>query len=119
MIRDLLRIVIFTLIMLPVFAHARDDGRYAQTDPAIKKWIDGLKDSQGRGCCSTSDGFRPEEVAWDMAEGAYKVMIEGQWYKVPDGAVITEPNRLGYAVVWYFVVDGVVTIRCFMPGSGA
>jgi len=42
---------------------------------------------------------------------------------VPDEALIEKPNRLGYAVVWYYPsyeVDGRMTpkIRCFLPGAG-
>ena len=46
-------------------------------------------------------------------------MIEGQWFAVPDGALIKEPNRIGYAVVWYYKDSGQLHIRCFLPGSGA
>jgi hypothetical protein len=81
--------------------------------------VEGLTDDRGRGCCATADGFRPDEVEWDMTDSAYRVLINGQWFKVPDGAVIKETNKIGYALVWYFVDNGAVTIRCFLPGSGA
>ena len=66
-----------------------------------------------------ADGFRPEEVEWDMTENAYRVMVAGQWFTVPDGAVIKQANRIGYALVWYYFDNGALTIRCFLPGSGA
>jgi len=92
---------------------------YAHVPPEIKRWVESLTDDKGRGCCATADGFRPEEVEWDMAQNAYHVMIDGQWFKVPDGAVVKETNRIGYAIVWYFIDNGAITIRCFLPGSGA
>lgn len=98
-------------------ALARDDGRYAQSDPGIKEWIRGLKNSKGEGCCDTADGY-PAEVQYDTAEGQYRVRIDGAWYIVPDHAVITKPNRLGYAVVWYIHIDGVPQVKCFIPGGG-
>lgn len=100
-------------------AFARDDGRYAQVDPLIKRWIEGLTDDQGRGCCASSDGFRPEEVEWDTAGNHYRVRINGAWFEVVDGAVIKGPNKLGFAMVWYYLDAGVVKIRCFLPGGGA
>jgi hypothetical protein len=112
-------LVVITLVLASVGAQARDNGQYSQVPLDIKRWVEGLTDDKGRGCCATADGFRPEEVEWDMAENAYRVMINAQWFKVPDGAVIKESNRIGYAIVWYFIVDGALTIRCFLPGSGA
>jgi hypothetical protein len=107
------------LVLASVGSQAHDDGRYSQVSPEIKRWVEGLTDHQGRGCCATADGFRPEEVEWDMAANGYRVMVEGQWYAVPDGAVIKEPNRIGYAIVWYYKDSGALYIRCFLPGSGA
>jgi hypothetical protein len=100
-------------------SHARDNGQFGEVSADVKKWVEGLTDDRGRGCCATADGFRPDEVEWDMADNSYRVMISGAWVKVPDGAVIKEANKIGHAMVWYFVFDGVVTIRCFLPGSGA
>jgi hypothetical protein len=47
------------------------------------------------------------------------VLIYGQWFVVPDAAVVTEPNRFGPAVVWpYNDRYGNTQIRCLMPGAG-
>jgi hypothetical protein len=108
-----------TLVLASATTYARDDGRYSQVSPDIKRWVEGLTDDKGRGCCATADGFRPEEVDWDMTENSYKVMIGGQWYTVPEGAVVKDTNKIGYAIVWYYVDNGAVFIRCFLPGSGA
>jgi hypothetical protein len=103
-------------------ALARDYGQYRGVDPSTRQWIEGLKDKSGHGCCDTADGH-PAEYEWDIARSGYRVRIEDQWYDVPSDAVITEPNRLGYATVWYWwswEVDGRKThhIRCFLPGAG-
>lgn len=100
-------------------ALARDNGQYPQASPDIQNWIRGLTDQQGVGCCDTADGF-PAEVDWDTAAGRYRVRIDGAWWPVPDHAVVTQPNRLGYAVVWYWrESDGRPRIRCFLPGGGS
>lgn len=114
--------VLATLICLTSSASAHDDGRYSNTDPAVKAWVRGLTDKNGTGCCDTADGY-PAEVQWDSDTGRYRVQIAGRWYDVPEEALIEKPNRLGYAVVWYYPsyeVDGKMTprIRCFLPGAG-
>jgi len=112
-------LAVLTLVLASVATHARNNGQYPQVSSEIKTWIEGLTDEKGRGCCATADGFRPEEIDWDMNRNAYRVMIGGQWFNVPDGAVIKESNKIGYALVWYYTDSGNVLIRCFLPGSGA
>jgi hypothetical protein len=101
---------------------ARDNGQYGNTDPAIKEWIQQLTDKTGQGCCATADGH-PAEYEWDTEGNRYRVRIEGEWYDVPPEALVDEPNKLGYATVWYWwdwSIDGKKThhIRCFLPGPG-
>jgi len=96
--------------------NARDDGRFANSP--LKPWFDRLASGKGL-CCSFADGFSVQDVDWDTQDGHYRVRIYGQWFVVPDDAVVTEPNRFGPAVVWpdndrY----GNTQIRCFMPGAG-
>lgn len=99
-------------------------GQYAQVNPDIKRWIEGLTDSQGRGCCATADGMPLEEVDWDTEGDNYRVRLkDGKWHKVPDGAVIKGPNRIGYAIVWgYWINEGTdseqFVFRCFIKGAG-
>jgi hypothetical protein len=109
------------LLSLTSFALAHDDGRYGNIDLGVKAWIQGLTDASGKGCCDTADGY-PAEADWDSDTGRYRVHIEGAWYDVPDEALVKTPNRLGYAVVWYYPIhelDGRMTpkIRCFLPGA--
>jgi hypothetical protein len=32
--------------------------------------------------------------------------------------VIHGPNKLGHAEVWFYHIDGLPAIRCFLPGEG-
>lgn len=107
-------------------AAARDrDGRYAQSDPELHKWIEGLKSGKGP-CCSDADGSAVSDADWDTKDGHYRVRIQNKsvpgdpwvWVDVPDDAVITEPNRLGRTMVWPMYGYLGVQIRCFMPGGG-
>jgi hypothetical protein len=97
--------------------HARDRGQFANANPALKAWFEGLKSGKGP-CCSDADGTAVSDVDWESGNGHYRVRIDGVWVEVPDNAVITEPNRVGRTMVWP-IRDGVggLYIRCFMPGS--
>ena len=120
---QLLAIVMLVLLSgLPAAAREQYPGQYDNVDPVIREWVRGLKDKGGVSCCDTADGF-PAEVEWDNDTGKYRVRIDGEWYVVPDSALLTEPNRLGYATIWYWYsweVSGKrkPNIRCFIPGAG-
>ena len=100
-------------------AFARDDGRYAASP--LKGWFDSLKSGKGP-CCSDADGSAVSDADWETKDGKYRVRLEGQWWAVPDDAVITEPNRAGRTMVWPIYYRSLhaldrIDIRCFMPGS--
>ena len=96
---------------------ARDDGRYAAS--SLKSWFDGLHSGKGM-CCSFADGVSIKDVDWETKDGHYRVRIDGEWFDVPEDAVITEPNKFGSAVVWPYKDNptGPTKIRCFMAGAG-
>jgi hypothetical protein len=94
---------------------ARDlDGRYANSP--LKQWFDNLKSGRGL-CCSMADGQSVADPDWESKDGHYRVRLENNWIDVPDDALINEPNRAGRTMVWPLLVDGKISIRCFMPGS--
>lgn len=107
-------------IAAPDTAGARDlDGRY--TNSPLREWFDSLHSGKGP-CCSDADGTALSDVDWEPKDGHYRVRIEGQWWDVPDEAVIREPNRAGRTMVWpvYYNASNEplhVEIRCFMPGT--
>ena len=97
-------------------ALARDEGRWASSNPEIKKWFDKLASKRGP-CCSDADGFAVSDPDWESKDGHYRVRLEGQWHDVPDDAVITEPNRVGRTMIWPVKYPDSIHIRCFMPGA--
>ena len=108
-------ILAFLLTAAAVKAHDLD--KHDNNSPEIRQWVTGLKNGTGVACCATADGWKPESVQWDMGTKGYKVMIEGVWVDVADDAVIRGPNKLGHAEVWYYHVDGLPKVRCFLPGA--
>jgi hypothetical protein len=97
---------------------ARDIDQTDHNSPEVKAWVLSLKNGPGVACCATADGWRPQEVEWDVSRKGYRVMIEGHWVDVPDETVIHGPNKLGHAEVWYYHVNGLPAVRCFLPGEG-
>ena len=47
-------------------AEAADHGQFGPTSPEIKAWANSLENKLSEGCCSTADGWKPEEVEYDM-----------------------------------------------------
>jgi hypothetical protein len=109
-------LAVLSLAPWPDPGHARDNGRYAGTNPELKTWFESLKSGKGP-CCSDADGTALSDVDWESSGGHYRVRLEGEWVDVPDDAVITVPNRIGRTMVWPMYHDGKMTPRCFMPGS--
>jgi hypothetical protein len=68
-------------------------------------------------CCSDADGFAVSDSDWESAGGKFRVRLGDRWYDVPDGALITGPNRAGRTMVWPIEINGAKIIRCFMPGA--
>src|SRR5437879_7940652 len=103
------------LILFCSAAFARDpDSRYAASP--LKPWFDSLKSGKGP-CCSDADGSAVSDVDWESKDGHYRVRIDGDWYDVPEDAVLTEPNRVGRTMVWPIRGYQGLSIRCFIPGS--
>ena len=110
--------VVFTIAMLAVagWALAHDHGRN------LGGWYKDLKAGNGLLCCNGDDFIGIADPDWESREGRYRVRIEGQWWDVPDEAVIKEANHDGRTLVWPVyerALGGVlnVKIRCFLPGA--
>lgn len=100
--------------LLATSALARDDGRYANSP--LKPWFESLHSEYGQ-CCTDADGYIIADVDWESDRGHYRVRLDEEWVVVPDGAVITVPNKIGRTMVWKHYIDGHPRVRCFMPGS--
>lgn len=107
--------MVFVLISAAI---ARDNGQYGDVPQHTRDWIRTLKTplTPNSTCCDIADGNR--DILWKSEGGNYRVQVAGVWLPVPPEAVITEPNRLGYAVVWTRPGDrGEQVVKCFIPGA--
>ena len=107
--------VVIVLLVWDFAAHAHDHSR-----PELNSWFESLKSGKGP-CCSDADGTALSDADWEVRNGHYRVRIKGQWWDVPDEAVIKEPNRAGRTMVWPFYNWTLgkalqIDIRCFIPG---
>ncbi|WP_438745926.1 hypothetical protein [Bradyrhizobium sp. U531] len=102
------------LMLLATAALAHDHGYYASSP--LKQWFESLQSEFGK-CCTDADGYIVSDADWESSRGRYRVLIDDEWVIVPDGAVITQPNRFGRTMVWRHHIDGHPRVRCFMPGS--
>jgi len=116
---DLVIFVAFVLVLViacHVLAPYQSGGpryrcRYANSPS--KAGFESLHSGKGP-CCSDADGTALSDVDWETKDGHYRVRIEGQWWDVPDEAVITEtepdcPND---------GVAGLIIGRSGRPASG-
>jgi len=107
-------LLLLALMVPPMPALGRDDGRYA--DSPLKSWFETLESEFGQ-CCTVADGYIVSDPDWESDRGHYRVRLDGEWVVVPDGAVITQPNRAGRTMVWKHYINGRPRVRCFIPGS--
>jgi hypothetical protein len=98
-------------------ARAEDKGQwngYHLSDEQ-KTWFKTVRDSLGNTCCDGADGY---PVAYEMRNNRYWVHFRGQWLEVDERAVMRQPNPIGEAVAWFYLVNGDLAVRCFVPGPG-
>jgi hypothetical protein len=98
-------------------AYAHDPKR-----PDLDDWYRSLQSSGAGHCCDKSEARQLDGNDWDMKDGHYRVLFEGNWLDVPDSALVKAPNLVGPALVWvyfYSPMGGKTTalVRCFMPGT--
>lgn len=99
------------------FAHDRHYAEKHPLTPKEKSWFDSLKSGQGP-CCADADGNVLTDTDWESNDGHYRVRIDGKWIDVPDEAVLKQPNLYGPTMVWMGTyVNGVQSVRCFIPGQ--
>lgn len=91
--------------------------------PENNEWMMALSDAAGNSCCEITDNSAIKDVPWDnwyddQGVKHYKVMIERDWIKVDDSKVVREPNKIGVPIVWIYRDNGMLIVKCFLPGSG-
>lgn len=109
----LLLVLLSTLIVVPALAHDHEH-------PELNQWYQGLNSGMGA-CCDGSEAVHLADVDWESKDGHYRVKLDGDWYDVPDKAVLPGPNLDGRTLVWPWTIwvggKKMYGIRCFLPGT--
>jgi len=113
----------FVLFIAAAVILTRDPtGKWAG-DP-LQPWFESLRNRAGLYCCAKADGHPLDDDEWDMKSNNYRVFLNGEWTVVPDDTVISVPNKLGKAIVWFqnpgelpWGGNTSTPILCFIPGS--
>jgi hypothetical protein len=94
--------VIFGWLLWILFGglvHAHDQHR-----ADLDGWFNSLRSEQAGGfCCNGKEAKQLDDSDWDTKDAHYRVRFEGNWYDVPEKAVVKERNLLGRALVWVYV----------------
>jgi hypothetical protein len=105
-------------------AHAHDHAR-----PDLTAWFKALRSKDGTWCCDGGDAEHAE-AEYDTTKDGYRVFLKdparpddpGQWFDIPPGAFIEQPNLNGIPMVWWYPsyngTSLVPKFRCFIPGAG-
>lgn len=103
-----LLLLILTLVIRPAFAH--DHSR-----PELTDWMKSLHSKNSTWCCDGNDTDAIED--WETKGDHYRVKFRGQWFDVPDGAILDGPNKAGVPLLWMNKGYLGNSVRCFMPGT--
>lgn len=111
----ILAIACFVALMFLVTAlcmRARaHDSHHAQ----LNDWLKDLKSANDLLCCNGNDTDAIED--WEAKGSNYRVKFRGEWFDVPQGAIVSGPNRAGIPLLWMNKGYSGVSVRCFMPGT--
>lgn len=83
--------------------------------PERNDWLKSLHAGNKTWCCNGND--TDEIDSWETKGSSYRVKFRGEWFDVPEGAIVDGPNKGGEALLWMNKGYSGNSIRCFMPGS--
>jgi len=102
--------VVIMLVLLVAPGRAHDHVR-----PFLNDWLKGLQSKNNNLCCDGNDTDAIED--WETRDSRYRVKFRGEWFDVPESAVVDGPNKGGDALLWMNKGYLGMSVRCFMPGS--
>lgn len=83
--------------------------------PEMNDWLKSLHAKNRTWCCDGNDTDAIED--WGTKGDGYRVKFRGQWFDVPEGALVDGPNNGGVPLLWMNKGYMGASVRCFMPGS--
>jgi hypothetical protein len=144
---DLVLLIVGMCIAVIVLFYAGHSRAHMHDRPDLDQWLTSLSSKDRGPCCDSTEAETMADPDWrnasEMKKGecvpgnpgitsdkppVYCVRLEHpdrageyEWYQVPPGAVVEQPNRAGPALIWLYWVrsdpDVSPYIRCFLPGT--
>ena len=105
-----LGVAIVVFLLMATVGRAHDHAR-----PALTDWLKYLTSKDNALCCDGTDTDAIED--WETKDNRYRVKFRGQWFDVPESAIVEGPNKSGGALLWMNKGYLGMSVRCFMPGS--
>lgn len=102
--------IVILLVLLVSPSRAHDHSR-----PGLKDWLTTLHSKNKTWCCDGNDTDAIED--WETKGDRYRVKFRGEWFDVPDSAIVDGPNKGVDAMLWMNKGFSGFSVRCFMPGS--
>lgn len=101
--------LIVLLYNIPI-ARAHD-----HANPVNNDYLKSLHSKNKTWCCDGNDTDAIED--WDTKDSRYRVKFRGQWFDVPDDALVDDAKKGVEALLWMNKGYSGVSVRCFKPGS--
>lgn len=109
----LIAIIGFTVLALGAFVRAA--GAHDHASPVNNEWLKSLTSKNKTLCCDGNDTDAIED--WETKDSRYRVKFRGQWFDVPDDALVDDAKKGVEALLWMNKGYSGVSVRCFKPGS--
>jgi hypothetical protein len=110
-----LALLIVSLIILMMALSIHPIRAHDHARPVLNDWLKSLQSKNNLLCCDGTDTDAIED--WETKDSRYRVKFRGEWFDVPDGAIVEGPNKGGDALLWMNKGFSGMSVRCFMPGT--
>ena len=108
-------VIVFVIVVLGACAAIYKAWGHDHSRPMLNDWLKSLHSKNKAWCCNGDDTDAIED--WDTKDSRYRVKFRGNWYDVPDEAIVDGPNHGGDALLWMNKGYLGSSVRCFLPGS--
>lgn len=106
--------IMFLALLVAAFgALLRVAGAHDHNRPELNGWMKSLHSKSKTWCCDGNDHDTIDD--WETGPKGYRVKFRGQWFDVPDSAIVEGPNKAGVPLLWMDKGFS-VGVRCFQPG---
>lgn len=112
--RELRKALIGALVLIAAMIAAWAAFAHDHKHPERNDYLKSLHSKNKTWCCNGDDYDSFDD--WETKDGGYRVKFRGQWFDVPDGALIDGPNEVGVPMLWMNKGFSGLSVRCFMPG---